>query len=155
MALHYLNYLRYVVSYSDVAETELSLYFFVSSHMQSRFWCELSRSSLNSNSNAHCDGAAIASLYELVKRGAVRANDLTLSNNLKAWSDSSVGRALEIQNQGSRVRIPLASVIFSHFHFQVIILLRINPFIKIPIQFHPIMCSHVKQCSNKEDMRQT
>ena len=54
-------------------------------------WCE--QSSLNSRSNAHCDGAAMAPLCKLVKRGAVRANDLPLSNDLEAWPDSSVGRA--------------------------------------------------------------
>ena len=31
-------------------------------------------------------------LCKLVKRGAVRANDLPLSNDLEAWPDSSVGR---------------------------------------------------------------
>ena len=46
-----------------------------------------------SRSNAHCDGAAMAPLCKLVKRGAVRANDLPLSNDLEAWPDSSVGRA--------------------------------------------------------------
>ena len=54
-------------------------------------WCE--QSSLNSRSNAHCDGAAMAPLCKLVKGGAVRANDLPLSNDLEAWPDSSVGRA--------------------------------------------------------------
>ena len=54
-------------------------------------WCE--QSSLNSRSNAHCDGAAMAPLCKLVKRGVVRANDLPLSNDLEAWPDSSVGRA--------------------------------------------------------------
>ena len=78
-------------------------------------WCE--QSSLNSRSNAHSDGAAMAPLCKLVKRGAVRANDLPLSNDSEAWPDSSVGRALDVQSQGSRVRIPLGSGIFSHFHF--------------------------------------
>ena len=36
----------------------------------------------------------MAPLCKLVKRGAVRANDLPLSNDLEAWLDSSVGRAL-------------------------------------------------------------
>ena len=58
----------------------------------------------------------MAPLCKLVKRGAVRANDLPLSNDLEAWPDSSVGRALDIQCQGLRVRIPLRSVIFSPFH---------------------------------------
>ena len=49
--------------------------------------------------------------------GAVRANDLPLSNDLEAWPDSSVGRALDVQSQGSRVRLLVGSVIFSHFHF--------------------------------------
>ena len=35
----------------------------------------------------------MASLCKLVKRGAVRANDLPLSNDLEAWPDGSVGRA--------------------------------------------------------------
>ena len=35
----------------------------------------------------------MAPLCKLVKRGAVRANDLPLSNDLEAWPDSSVGRA--------------------------------------------------------------
>ena len=51
------------------------------------------QSSLNSRSNANCDGAAMAPLCKLVKRGAVRANDLPLSNDLEAWPDNSVGRA--------------------------------------------------------------
>ena len=71
-------------------------------------WCE--KSSLNSRSNAHCDEVAIAPLCKLVKRGAVRANDLPFSNDLEAWLDSSVGRALDVQSQGSRARIPLGSV---------------------------------------------
>ena len=54
-------------------------------------WCE--QTSLNSRSNAHCDGAAMAPLCKLVKRGAVRAIDLLLSNDLEAWPNSSVGRA--------------------------------------------------------------
>ena len=57
---------------------------------------------------------------KLAKRGVVRANDLLLSNDLEAWPDSSVGRALDVQSQGSRGRIPLGSVIFSHFHFSLI-----------------------------------
>ena len=56
-------------------------------------------------------------LCKLVKRGEVRANDLPLSNDLEAWPDSSVGRALDVQSQGSRAPISLGSVIFSHFHF--------------------------------------
>ena len=36
----------------------------------------------------------MAPLCKLVKRGAVRANDLPLSNDLEACPDSSVGRAL-------------------------------------------------------------
>ena len=60
----------------------------------------------------------MAPLCKLVKRGAKRrANDLPLSNDLEAWPDSSVGRALDVQSQGSRIRIPLGSVISSHFHF--------------------------------------
>ena len=46
----------------------------------------------------------------------MRANDLPLSNDLEALPDSSVGRALDVESQGLRVRIPLGSVIFSHFH---------------------------------------
>ena len=36
----------------------------------------------------------LINLCKLVKRGAVRANDLPLSNELEAWPGSSVGRAL-------------------------------------------------------------
>ena len=78
-------------------------------------WCE--QFSLNSRSNAHCEGAAMAPLCKFVKRGAVRANDLPLSNDFETWPDSSDGRALDEQSQASRVRILLGSVIFSHFHF--------------------------------------
>ena len=63
-------------------------------------WCE--QSSLNSRSNAHCDGAAMAPLCKLVKRGAVRANDLPLSNDLEAWPDSSVGRAPTYKVRGRK-----------------------------------------------------
>ena len=42
------------------------------------------QSSLNSRPNGHCDGAAMAPLCNLTKRGTVRANDLLLSNGLKA-----------------------------------------------------------------------
>ena len=35
----------------------------------------------------------MAPLCKLLKRGAVPANDLLLSNDLEAWPDSSVGRA--------------------------------------------------------------
>ena len=80
-------------------------------------WC--GQSSLNSKSNSHIDGAAIAPLCKLVKRGAVRANDLPWSNDLKAWPDSSLGRTHDTQSQGLRVRIPLRSVIFSYFRFSV------------------------------------
>ena len=59
----------------------------------------------------------MAPLCKFVKGGAVRANDLPLSNDLEAWPDSSVGRVLNVQCQGSRVRIPLGSVIFTHFYF--------------------------------------
>ena len=59
----------------------------------------------------------MAPLCKLVKRGAVRANDLPLSNDLEAGPDRSVGRALDVQSQGSPVRILLGLVIFSHFHF--------------------------------------
>ena len=45
------------------------------------------------------------------------ANVLPLSNDLEAWPNSSVGRALDVQSQGSRVRIPFGLAIFSHFHF--------------------------------------
>ena len=62
----------------------------------------------------------MAPLCKLVKRGAVRANELPLRNDLEAWPDSSVCRALDAQSQGSRVRIPLGSAIFSHFHFSYI-----------------------------------
>ena len=62
----------------------------------------------------------MAPLCKLVKRGAVQANDLPLRNDLEAWPDSSAGRALDVQCQGSRVRIPLGSVIFSHFHFSLL-----------------------------------
>ena len=55
--------------------------------------------SLNSRLNAHCDGAAMVPLCKLSKRGAVRANDLPLSNDLEAWPDSSVGRALDVQSR--------------------------------------------------------
>ena len=72
---------------------------------------------VNSRSNAHCDGTAMAPLCKMVKRGAVQATDLLLSNDLEAWPDGSVGRALDVQSQGSRARTPLGSVIFSHFHF--------------------------------------
>ena len=61
-------------------------------------WCE--QSSLNSRSNAHCDGAAMAPLCKFVTRGVVRANDLPLSNDLEAWPDSSVGRALTYNVRG-------------------------------------------------------
>ena len=42
----------------------------------------------------------MAPLCNLVKRGAVRANDLPLSNDLEAWPDSSVGRALTYKVRG-------------------------------------------------------
>ena len=99
--------------YLDVVGSVLDINSIQSMGLRWPPWCE--QSSLNSRSNAHCDGAAMAPLCKLVKRGAVRANDLPLSNDLEAWPDSSVGR--DVQSQGSRVRIPLGSVIFSHFHF--------------------------------------
>ena len=42
----------------------------------------------------------MAPLCKLVKRGAVRANDLPFSNDLEAWPDSSVGRALTYNVRG-------------------------------------------------------
>ena len=38
------------------------------------------------------------------------------SNDLEAWPNSSVGREIDVQSQGSRVRIPHGSVIFSNCH---------------------------------------
>ena len=73
-----------------------------------------------------------------VKRGAVRANDLTLRNDLEAWPDSSVGRALDVQSQGSRVRIRLGSVISSHFHFS---------FLPNPVAFTKIFKVYEKEIS--------
>ena len=64
-------------------------------------WCE--QSSLNSSFIAHCDGLAMAPLCKLGKRRALRVNGVPLSNDLEARPDSSVGRALDIQSQGSRV----------------------------------------------------
>ena len=45
----------------------------------------------------------MAPLCKLVKRGAVRANDLPLSNDLEAWPDSSVGRAPTYKFRGREV----------------------------------------------------
>ena len=42
----------------------------------------------------------MAPLCKLVKRGAVRANDLPLSNDLEGWPDGSVGRALTYNVRG-------------------------------------------------------
>ena len=64
-------------------------------------------------SNAHCDGAAMASLCKLVKRGAVRANDLPLSNDLEALPDSSVGRALTYSVRGRKFE-SRSGRLFSH-----------------------------------------
>ena len=68
-----------------------------------------------------CNGAAMSPLCILAKRGAVRVDHIALRNDLEAWPDSSGGRALDVQTQGSQVRIPLGSVIFSHFHFSVLL----------------------------------
>ena len=59
----------------------------------------------------------MAPLYKSFKRVALRANDSPLSNDLEVWPDSSVGRALDMQCQGSRVHIRLGSVIFLHVHY--------------------------------------
>ena len=71
----------------------------------------------------------MAPLCILVKRGAMRANDLPLSNDLEAWPDSSVGRAgSDVQCQGSRVRIPLGSDISLAFTFQFFLYFKITWF---------------------------
>ena len=68
----------------------------------------------------------MAPLCKLVKRGAVRANDLPLSNDLEAWPDSSVGRApthkvrgREFESRSGR----LFSRTFTFHFFQTLLLL--------------------------------
>ena len=66
----------------------------------------------------------MAPLCKLVKRGAVRANGLPLSNDLEAWPDSSVGRAL-IYNVRGREFESRSGRLFSrtfNFHFSQILL---------------------------------
>ena len=74
-------------------------------------------------------GTAKAPLCKVVKGRAVIANDLPLRNDLKEWPDSSVGRALDVHSQASRVRIPVRSVIFSHFHFSELYHLKCDRYI--------------------------
>ena len=96
-------------------------------------WCE--QSSLNSRSNEHCHGAAMAPLCKLVKRGAVRANDLPLSNDFEAWPDSSVGRAPTYKVRGREFE-SRSGRLFSRtftFHFFQTLLLLLNIYIYIYI----------------------
>ena len=92
-------------------------------------WCE--QSSLNNRSNAHCDGATMALLCKLVKRGAVQANDLPLSNDLEVWPDSSVGRALTYNARGREFKSRLVRLFFFHFHFSFLP----NFIISLPLQY--------------------
>ena len=85
--------------------TFLKLYPIDGAVMAPLVWAVLSHQHVQCTLRWSCDG----SMYKLVTRWAVRASDLPLSINLKAWSDSSVGRALDIQCQALRPRIP-------HFH---------------------------------------
>ena len=60
----------------------------------------------------------MAPLCKLVRRGAVRANDLPLSNDLEAWPDSSVGRAPTYKVRGREFE-SRSGRLFSHtFTFQ-------------------------------------
>ena len=68
----------------------------------------------------------MAPLCKLVKRGAVRANDLPLSNDLEAWPDSSVGRALTYKVRGREFESRsgrLFSRTFTFHFFQTLLLL--------------------------------
>ena len=68
----------------------------------------------------------MAPLCKLVKRGAVRANDLPLSNDLEAWLDSSVGRALTYKVRGREFEFRsgrLFSRTFTFHFFQTLLLL--------------------------------
>ena len=73
----------------------------------------------------------------------MRANDLPLSNNLKAWLDNSVDRAFDVQSQTSWVRIPLGSASFLHFHFSICIKLPLRLLIDGPA--HLLICPEVMQ----------
>ena len=68
----------------------------------------------------------MAPLCKLVKRGAVRANDLPLSNDLEAWPDSSVGRAPTYKVRGREFESrsgQLFSRTFTFHFFQTLLLL--------------------------------
>ena len=68
----------------------------------------------------------MASLCKLVKRGAVRANDLPLSNDLEAWPDGSVGRAPTYKVRGREFESRsgrLFSRTFTCHFFQTLLLL--------------------------------
>ena len=68
----------------------------------------------------------MAPLCRLVKRGAVRANDLPLSNDLEAWPDSSVGRARTYKVRGGEFESrsgQLFSRTFTFHFFQTLLLL--------------------------------
>ena len=63
-------------------------------------------------------------LCKLVKRGAVRANDLPLSNDLEAWPDSSDGRALMFNVRGREFESRsgrLFSRTFTFHFFQILL----------------------------------
>ena len=57
-------------------------------------------------------------LCKLVKRGAVRANDLPLSNDLEAWPDSSVGRAPTYKVRGREFESRSGRLFSRTFTFQ-------------------------------------
>ena len=60
----------------------------------------------------------MAPLCKLVKRGAVRANDLPLSNDLEAWPDSSVGRAPTYKVRGREFESRSGRLFSRTFTFQ-------------------------------------
>ena len=67
-------------------------------------------------------------IYILVKRGAVRANDLPLSNDVEEWPDSSVGRAPTYKVRGREFE-SRSGRLFSRtvtFHFFQTLLLLLN-----------------------------
>ena len=70
----------------------------------------------------------MAPLCKLAKRGAVRANDLPLGNDLEAWPDSSVGRAPTYKVRGRDFESRsgrLFSRTFTFHFFQTLLLLLI------------------------------
>ena len=85
----------------------------------------------------------MAPLCKLVKRGAVRANDLPLSNDLEAWPDSSVGRAPTYKVRGREFESRSGRLFSRTFTFHIYIYIYICVFVSVSVCLWLRVCVRV------------